>query len=383
MLMKKIWFLMLGLLAMVSCEQEDLDSMVKGNAQQVQTRAATSAADFDPVNELNGIGIPLNIINVGNNSRKYLSCVKSGDKVDLFTKDDGSMRQRWQIFNGSIALIGGNSMIPPPLPIGMLPQVYIVPNSSTGETYPKLGLGTYYFNHGYETLGNGNCYIYRTPNTSSDAKYYLQSETKSGAVLKYKNNPYTDLAQWKFVAIGEYEIVDLEYVMTSVDNLTPKEVFSDYDVHENTGPAAEVWDYSVSIDYTETSSFSQTIGVSASITNSISVGLPNVGGSGTSIGLNTSIQQQSSKSWTFGTTGSKKVVKTRTGHVTVPPNTKVRTDAFMGVYEGKITYVATLRKIGDTRTFRVKGYWEGGCFSYFKTKTYEISTGTVIATSIE
>ena len=72
MLMKKIALLLFGLLAMFSCEQEDLEG-IKSNTVQVQTRAVTSIADFAPINELTGI--PMNILNVGNTRRSYLSCV--------------------------------------------------------------------------------------------------------------------------------------------------------------------------------------------------------------------------------------------------------------------------------------------------------------------
>jgi hypothetical protein len=65
MLMKKISLLLVGLLAMFSCEQEDLDSMVNSGTGQIETRAvASSIADFNPINEL--AGIPVNILNIGN-----------------------------------------------------------------------------------------------------------------------------------------------------------------------------------------------------------------------------------------------------------------------------------------------------------------------------
>ena len=72
MLMKKISLLLVGLLAMFSCEQEDLEGIVKSDTEQVQTRATmSSTADFNQITELDGI--PVNILNVGNTSRRYLS----------------------------------------------------------------------------------------------------------------------------------------------------------------------------------------------------------------------------------------------------------------------------------------------------------------------
>lgn len=104
--MKKISLLLVVLLAIFSCEQEDLEGVVRSDAEPVQTRTATSIADFDPIAELNGIVV--NILNVGNTSLRYLSCAKSGNKVDLYNKDDGSLRQRWYIsFNSHIISMGG------------------------------------------------------------------------------------------------------------------------------------------------------------------------------------------------------------------------------------------------------------------------------------
>ena len=117
----------------------------------------------------------MNILNVGNTSRRYLSCEKSGTGVDLYTKDDGSMRQQWMFVFGNITLVGGNTYFKP-LP-GMLSFIYLYPNSFTGETYPELSIVSpnSSFFHSYEILDDGSCYIYRFPKTSSESKVYLQS----------------------------------------------------------------------------------------------------------------------------------------------------------------------------------------------------------------
>lgn len=375
MLMKKIALLLFGLLAMFSCEQEDLEG-IESNTVQVQTRAVTSIADFAPINELTGI--PMNILNVGNTRRSYLSCVESGDEVDLFTEDDGSLRQRWMIAFSDITLVGGNTSFPsfPGLGMGV---ISIIPNSKSGETYPKLLRIVPNMTHGFELLSNGNYYIFRTPYSSSDPKVYLQSDTRSGSDLKYKYDHSTDLSQWTFAPVGEYELVDLEYVYTSVDNFKPTEIICDRDTYENSSSSLVTWNYTVTTRYTESSSFSKTEGVSVSISNGLSVGLPSVEGS-PSMNMNTTIQQQTSKSWTYGNSDSKEITKTRTGNIPVQPHTTMKLEAVVFMYEGTVTYVATLRKIGDTRTFRVKGKWEGACYSDFKARTYDVTTGKLLNT---
>ena len=48
------------------------------------------------------------------------------------------------------------------------------------------------------------------------------------------------------------------------------------------------------------------------------------------------------------------------------------------MYKGSLKIIATLRKIGDTKTFRVKGKWSGDCFSSFEARTYNPTTGKLV-----
>lgn len=182
------------------------------------------------------------------------------------------------------------------------------------------------------------------------------------------------------VVTTRYELVDLKYVMTSVDNFTPTELICDRDSYDNPSSGVATWNYSVSVKYTETSNFSKTEGVSVSVSNGLNVGLPSASGN-PSIGINITIQQQASKSWTYGTSDTKEITKSRTANIQVPPHTNIRLEAVLFLYEGTVTYVATLRKIGDTKTFKVKGKWRGTSFSEFKAKTYDASTGKLLNTS--
>lgn len=81
MVMKKICLLLVGVLALFSCEQEELGDFIDNDLTQLQTRAASSIADFDPISEL--VEIPVNILNVGNVRQKYLSCEAKGTDISL------------------------------------------------------------------------------------------------------------------------------------------------------------------------------------------------------------------------------------------------------------------------------------------------------------
>ena len=383
MFMKKISLLLAGMLVLFSCEQEELDRFVKNDVPIVQTRATSSIADFDPILELSDI--PVNLLNVGNKEQQYLSCSKSGTEVSLFTSDDGSNRQRWFLPNKALALVGGHDM-------SSSGRYYVIaaPNSWMTQETPKsvsllflskTPMPVLLPNFNFNYLSDGT-YLISTPYLKNMmfTEYYLQSNTSTGSSIKFAMDNSNNLAKWQIAPVGEYELVDLNYVMTSVDKFTPTEVICDRDSYENTSSAPITWNYAVSVKYTESSSFSETEGVSVTITDGLSVGLPSVLG-GLSVTVNTTIQQQTSQSWTYGTSATKEITKTRTANIQIPPHTNIRLEAVLFLYEGTVTYVATLRKIGDTKTFKVKGKWTGTSFSEFKAKTYDVSTGTLLSTS--
>ena len=356
---------------MFSCEREEFDAFDGDSRSGVQTRATSSIADFNPISEIGEI--PVNIMNVGNTRNKYLSCVAKGTKVDLYNKDDGSLRQRWYINAGEIVLAGGNSSIS--LPMG---GRICVGGSIPGYSYPFLTVITPpYFSLYTFTLSGNYYYIRDFPTLMGEWGVYgryLQSNSTTGSDLSYKETNPGALALWEIIPVGEYEIVDLQYVRTSVDNITPKEVICARDEYQNSSSSTVTWDYTVTTKYSESSNFSKTEGVSATISAGLHVGLPNLLGKDGILDFNTSIQQQSNKSWNYGNSSTREVTETRTGHIPVPANTTMRLEATIVMYEGNVTYVATLRKIGDNKTFRVKGKWTGTSFSMFKAKTYNVST---------
>lgn len=374
--MKKIYFFVLCMFVLLSCEQNELDFAIENQSNDSSigtTRATTSIADFDPISELEGI--PVNIKNVGNTFCNLLSCAKKGTKVDLFNKDDGSLRQRWYISLGNIFLVGGNSTIPSPFSTIVGPEVQSC-------SYPILLGASQPFvpQHAFSLSSNKYYYHIKTNPFSLTAKSpkYLQANSVTGSDLSYKETNPGSLALWEILPIGEFELVDIQYVHTTVDHFAPTEMICDNDKYTNNHLTPDTWHYSLSTSYTEESDFSKTEGLNITISRGLNVGLPNLLGGDSSVGINTSIQQQTSKSWTYGTKDSKTITKTRTGDINVEPGETVKLDAVLTTYKGSLTYVATLRKIGDTKTFKVKGKWSGECFSSFTARTYNPVTGKLI-----
>lgn len=385
--MKKYAFFLLASLALGACEQSELETVMGEQPVDLRadTRATGSIADFDPLNEF--FDIPINIINVGNPTYKYLSCEPSGSAINMNDKDDNSGRQRWYIKYGGIVVSGGHDNIDKNYFGVVTPSNHLKPN----EVPTGVSLQVWGFNPtlpslpalGKEYLDNGNIRFlgrYVDNNSSFAYKYLSTTGVDSRELTFVDENNASELSQWRAVPVGEYELVDLQYVKTTVDNFDVQTAVCDVVEHANNSSEEITWTYAMTASITESSNFSTTEGVTVTMSDGVNIGLPNVIGIGTSISYNTSFQQQTSHSYTFGESLQTTVSRVHTANVTLAPNTKVRLETTLFTYKGNLTYVATLRKIGTNETFRIKGRWTGDCFSKFVSNVYDVATDELLST---
>lgn len=121
-------------------------------------------------------------------------------------------RQRWYVRSGNIILVGGNSSIssPPFTPT-------VKPNDSKTEPILAGAIGSFIpANLSFIPSGN-NYYIKYATFSLSSPELYLQSDTQNGTVLKFKTPHSTDLALWRMVPVGEFRLIDVEYVKSEFD----------------------------------------------------------------------------------------------------------------------------------------------------------------------
>ena len=391
--MKKKLFLLCVSLAMIACEQSELDNLVNVGAENpVQTKAiAASIADFSVVDGLSDV--PVNILSVRNTGNRYLSCTQSNETVDLYNCDDGSGRQQWLFKYGGLVIYGGHT--------GIAENVCgaLVPNTVWTNTQPTsvllrnieitTGLPPIFALPKWNVECDGEEYVKLVcPFATSSfpvsiTNYYLVASSQNSNSLSLLESPGNSaLSQWQIVPIGEFELIDLQYVRTTTDNFDIQSVICDEDVYNNTTSSTQTWDYSVSVPFVETSNFSNTEGVKVNMSHSASVGIPDVAGEGSSVNLNTTFQQQASHSYTYGGSSQMSVTRTRTGHIEVKPYSSVKLIATLFSYSGTLTYVATLKKVGSNDTIKVKGKWSGTCFSKFEADVYELSTNKLLNTIV-
>lgn len=378
MIMKKL-LLLLSVFVLFSCEQEELDGLVdhsKAEVEQkaaVEGRAASTIADFDPIAELKGIQV--NLLNMGTTPYKYLSCVKKGDKVDLFDRDDGSMRQRWYIGNGSLKLVGGNNTY-----AGK--DAYIIrDNLMSEEPYPILGstllpveqgLGCGEFVYIGDDLVIGvDLYGFR------EAKY-LQPESKNSNTLQYKKGNNDMSTHWRIELVGDdYEFEKIQYVKATGDNVNLQAPIVRQYEYYNAGkqePGEAIFQIAETVEYTSNFSESKTVSISHKLSTSTSIGTPTV------VSGNISSEITTSYGWSFTTskTERKSISITDTYKYIVPPNKDIQMNIYIASYEMNVTYVMTVRRKHDGKLFRVKGKWTGVQGTNIKYRVEDLHSGEVL-----
>lgn len=378
--MKKI-LLLLSVFALFSCEQEDLSNLVDnskvetGQQSAIKGRAASTIADFSPIAELKDI--PVNIINVGNTKNKYLSCVKDGNKVDLYNKDDNSLRQRWYINDGGIYLVGGNKLSNEKVisiftgGLGQEETSPVLFYTTPGKPWEGLPIS-------YQWLSVGSSYynIVAFPFGNHDVTKYLQSESTTGSSLKFKTSNPGLLAQWEVKPVGDFELLEIAYAPYTggkLDSIPQKVSITTVDNSESSIPVERSLTETVQV--TETSRFSKTEGVSFTSRISTTKSLAGPGEPKENAGTIT-IDNSVTTSWSYTqeTTQTKTSTRTDNFKVIIPAYTKYTVTTYINQYAMNIKYVATLKST-EGKVFKVKGTWSGtSCYEMYQ-KVKEEKTG--------
>ena len=381
--MKKI-LLLLSMFVLLSCEQEDLNNLVDnckvetGQQSTIKGRAVSTIADFDPIAELKDI--PVNIINVGNTKNKYLSCVEKGDKVDLYNKDDRSLRQRWYIKNGAILLVGGNEK-------SSETNIYVThafTSNVGGDAYPFLIFqnmmqGVYIPSYKWNSIGTSYYNIVKGGGifvSESNPLQYLQSESTTGSSLKFKTSNPGLLAQWEVKPVGDFELLEIAYAPYTggkLDSIPQKVSITTVDNSESSIPVERSLTETVQV--TETSRFSKTEGVSFTSRISTTKSLAGPGEPKENAGTIT-IDNSVTTSWSYTqeTTQTKTSTRTDNFKVIIPAYTKYTVTTYINQYAMNIKYVATLKST-EGKVFKVKGTWSGtSCYEMYQ-KVKEEKTG--------
>lgn len=398
--MKKLFLVMCASLAMMACEQDEFAEMVNLPAEiPLQTKTATTLSDFDPVKEL--IGLPLNVVHAKNSTYKYLSCEKSGNRVNLATKDDGTGCQRWYLRDFGplykypfLVLQKGNSLCDKGLPVVIsaddpnlnernYPHIYPnVPNYPILKVadplpLPGSGFGNFFrFNEKslYISWGQmlSNAYVAKMSNLQALADSPDLSYCPWDEVLNSNEN-----CEWIIVPVGDYKVVDVKYekVASSGDYIIPKSVYCGGVVIGDL-PGSVTRTVSVSKTFESTSKFTETSGVSTQYQSSFGWSLgANV--SMVHIGINGDINNSMANEQlvSYETTDRNTTTIEESYTLEFAPHSPCRVEIFKMTYNASLTYILTLEKVGGEssgKRFRIKGKWDGIVLSDLYFNSYSI-----------
>jgi hypothetical protein len=335
-------FFFFSFLLLVSCEQEDF---MPNENLVLQTK---STENLNPIDQLSEIAV--NIKSVGDLSNKYLSSSSKSDIVDRYSKDDGSLRQRWYIspsspfcykievaggakVNGKISLRGGPNQYYPVLSNApSYDMIYIknIPNTSYYHIYNEI-------------FGNPKLFFYAEG--SRDLLFKQANSTDNRAI-------------WEIIPVEEFKLTDIKYIPEPGKVFEPKINAIESRTIENSTDSEISYELSISEKVMESSTFSKVEGLNMTnkITMKVNIGLPLINEGGEISNENTT-----SKNWSFEE--SKTVERERTIQdkisLKIPPHKKYIITIVAVTYDINVTYVATLVGKTSGEVIKLKGTWQG------------------------
>lgn len=342
---------LVSMFLLVSCQNDLDDALDKGLPSELQTKSSVSVPSV--LSQLSGI--PVNIrLKSGNRNYSYLSTSKKSNAVDLHDRDDGSLRQRWLISSSGASIkVEGGAYINGYLTTIGTPRVPIITNmeSRIVGMFEGPTESTYYFS----MLSFG-------PIGSQPVKAYLYSVDAENRDLAFaEENKTGGRHVWEIIPVESFEILDVKFAQEVTDRVAPSLKFiRAYNLSNINGPSPLTHTFNVSEEYTESSTFGKTEGLTTTskISNSTSfkIGLPLIGGDG-----KVDTEMTTEKSWTYSenrTVTNKKTISDTFGY-TAPPYTNIRIDLYLMVYDLNVTYIMTLKGNKSGKIIKLKGKWEG------------------------
>lgn len=332
------------------------------SASQISVPQMRSSSSIpDPITQLDGI--PVHIRSVG--TSRYLSSEASGRNVVLYDRDDGSLRQRWNLVYGElmmsgakISLIGGNSSYNNALlRSGTLNGRYR-PFLDTYSSVPTgIGITTaenslYYYIKVAKQGGN----IWDWPSDKDNV--FVQPENSGSNQIMVGDNYYKGtMTMWEIIPVDEFEIKNITYELTTGDNLVVVPTLVDIRTVVNNTDEPITRQIQLQGVVTSSSSFSKTDKLTVSIKQDVSV---KIGIAGFFEGsLSQGVSGSKEWSYTVGGTETRSTTISETLTYVVPSRTTNTVKMIASKYDASLTYIAELKGVTTGKTVYLKGKWDG------------------------
>lgn len=369
--MKTHFYYLLGfVLILLSCEKSEYE--VDGFLASSDMQARSASVVSDPLSQLSSMLVHVKNVESG----KYLSAYGDGRSVGLNDNDDGSGRQRWYIERGPmlrdyIKLAGGNDEFNGCFIAEENYAPFLQKNNFPGT--PALN---------FVEISNTDYYYIETPNHPGPfppvqpvdidaANIFMQPWDKNSYEITFANNKYKgDLTKWQIIPIGEFQILDITYELSTGDNLvvTPKIIQTKTVSNTTDVPVTRTITIQESISSESTFSKTEKMSVSIRQDASIKVGIAEFVDGSFSGGTT------SSNEWSYNV-GQKEVHSTTvTETITqdVPPRSAIAAKLTATEYRARLTYIAKLSGLGVNagKIIYLKGKWDGVVVQDTKVELY-------------
>lgn len=361
--MKKL-FLLSGIFAFLflySCQNDSFET----TSEDLTLRAATDKVD-PFISQLSGI--PVNIVlNPGATSgNRFVSVHTKKRDVELLDRDDNSLRQRFNIsvFNRSatdaeyykIEVLGGLSkyVADSYLSLPHYDKTYSFVNrnypgdaGSTEQTwFINKVKNTDYYEIGMNVFN-------KEKKTYSTLYLSAQTNNKIGLRLEVKDRNNEKRQQWQFVPLEQFTLESVKYLDVTT-NIASREIDFTESIQVTNGTSlVQRLTTSYQKKATTSSSFSQTEGISLSVTTETKVGIP-LFSEGK---LNTSIT--TTQSFTYSKSEVKEDTRAYNFPIEVSPFTKLIAKITVAQYKASIAYEAKLKSKRTGLIITVNGVWDG------------------------
>lgn len=376
--MKKL-FLLLTVLVLFSCENNDLDFYNKTVVENVEKSDCSapltkSSTIPDPIDQLSGIPVYIKVVGKMINGQNFLGVNAKGNWVGLQSFDANSLRQKWYIPNRHsifldryVALVGGNSSYKEPIILTTI--------DSKKKCYPRLNEQ---ISGGTSTTSTASALAFiMVPNTSyyyikstypeklsyplpspDSFKSFMQPESSNGYNLIFDNNINKGgNTLWEIIPVEEFGIEGISYDLLTGDalSMSPTSIAVRTLVNDTDFPASRTVRFQESI--TNTSSFSETKGLKVTLNEKYStkVGIPLFAEGNIEVGLTT----ETSWSYTEGKTEQQSSTVTEEVTQVLAPRSTVIARLVGSKYNASVTYTVKLKGLTTGKIIYLNGIWNG------------------------
>lgn len=346
--MKYYYFLLISFL--VSCNNDLL--LDKDPTSTISTKSSNiyrASSQNSDSSAFDWTGILVNIYPIKGiiGERKYLSSRMDGEVVDLFDKDDNSGRQRWILSK----LSDGTYNVS--IYSGISNSKYLLSSRDDGKRVDLWNIddesGRQRWN--FVPLGD-DVYSILIKSGITNTRKYLSCTYDGKKVDLYDVDDNSGRQRWKIEAVDDFDLVDIKYSLSPEDVVKTVPSFLSTVYYDNSTSLQQSMTVHFSNKAVESSSFSQSYGISIKNSASFKVSV-------LAMDASMSTEITTSASWSLGGTTTQEDQRSYDFPIIIAPNSKYSITVDVTMCKLSANYEATFKSRTTHILKKIKGRWTG------------------------